>query len=147
MPLVVASHASNPDEAARLRRLADQAGVELTICVGVDDEELVELYQHALVTLYLAYAEPFGLVSIEAQASGCPVIVSKEGGLPETIVEGTTGWAVSRTVDAVAEALVKVQASDSLDEVEVAAAQHGASWSWDQSARALRALLQEVGES
>ena len=127
--------------------LRDEAGVDLTIRVGVSDEQLVELYQDALVTLYLAHAEPFGLVSIEAQASGCPVIVSNEGGLPETIVDGTTGWAVPRTIDAVAEALVRVHAADTLDDVEVAAARHGARWSWDRSARALRALLEDVAGS
>jgi glycosyltransferase involved in cell wall biosynthesis len=147
IPLLIASPASNPEEEARLHRLAGEAGVELAIRVGVSDEQLVELYQGALVTLYLAHAEPFGLVSIEAQASGCPVIVSDEGGLPETILDGTTGWAVARTTDAVAEALVRANASDSLDEVEMAAARHGAGWSWDGSARALRALLEDVAGS
>lgn len=37
------------------------------------------------------YEEPFGLVSIEAQAREIPVLVSDAGGLPETIVDGTTG--------------------------------------------------------
>jgi glycosyltransferase involved in cell wall biosynthesis len=35
--------------------------------------------------------EGFGMVSVEAQACGCPVIVSRNGGLPETIIEGITG--------------------------------------------------------
>lgn len=37
------------------------------------------------------YEEPFGLVSIEAQAREIPVLVSDAGGLPETVVDGTTG--------------------------------------------------------
>jgi glycosyltransferase involved in cell wall biosynthesis len=147
LPLVIACHAPNPAEENRLHRLADGVGVDLSIRVGVDDEQLVELYQNALVTLYLAYAEPFGLASIEAQASGCPVIVSKEGGLPETIVDGATGWAVPRMTDAVAEALVRVRVTDSLDEVEMAAARHGARWSWDESAQALLRLLHDVAGS
>jgi glycosyltransferase involved in cell wall biosynthesis len=147
IPLLIASHASNPEEEVRLHRLADEAGVDLTILVGVNDEQLVALYQDALVTLYLAHAEPFGLVSIEAQASGCPAIVSKEGGLPETIIDGTTGWAVPRTIDAVAEALVRVRTADSLDDIEAAAARYGARWSWDRSAQALLALLEDVAGS
>lgn len=41
-------------------------------------------------------AETFGRTSIEAQAMGCPVIVSDLGALPETIGEGEdfTGWSV-----------------------------------------------------
>ena len=38
--------------------------------------------------------EAFGLVSIEAQAMGLPVVGFKSGGFPDTIVEGKTGFAV-----------------------------------------------------
>ena len=38
--------------------------------------------------------EAFGLVSIEAQAMGLPVIGFDSGGFPETIIEGKTGYAV-----------------------------------------------------
>ncbi len=147
IPLLIVSHVSNPVEEARLHRLAGEAGVDLTIEVGLTDEQLVALYQDALVTLYLAQAEPFGLVSIEAQACGCPVIVSDEGGLPETIIDGITGWAVRRSIDAVAAALVRVRAAGALDELEAAASHHGAQWSWDRSARALLALLEQVAGS
>ena len=35
--------------------------------------------------------EPFGLVAIEAQAAGCPVVAIARGGLAETIDDGRTG--------------------------------------------------------
>lgn len=38
------------------------------------------------------WLEPFGRVSIEAQACGVPVLASRVGGLPETLQEGETGW-------------------------------------------------------
>ncbi|QSS96390.1 glycosyltransferase family 4 protein [Psychroflexus sp. ALD_RP9] len=38
--------------------------------------------------------EAFGLVSLEAQAAGLPVIGFKSGGFPDTIIEGKTGFAV-----------------------------------------------------
>lgn len=38
--------------------------------------------------------ESFGLASIEAAAAGLPVIVTRHGGLPETVVEGTTGLVI-----------------------------------------------------
>ncbi|MBI1870652.1 MAG: AAA family ATPase [Chlamydiae bacterium] len=38
--------------------------------------------------------ETFGLVSLEAQSMGKPVIVSRSGGLPETVVDGETGCIV-----------------------------------------------------
>jgi len=38
--------------------------------------------------------EAFGRVSIEAQAMGRPAVVHRVGGLPETVLEGRTGWSV-----------------------------------------------------
>jgi glycosyltransferase involved in cell wall biosynthesis len=38
------------------------------------------------------WEEPFGLMSIEAQAAGTPVIASNVGGLPETLENGKTGF-------------------------------------------------------
>jgi glycosyltransferase involved in cell wall biosynthesis len=41
------------------------------------------------------YPEPFGRVSVEAQATTVPVVSSLAGGLPETFVAGSTGVAVA----------------------------------------------------
>jgi glycosyltransferase involved in cell wall biosynthesis len=38
--------------------------------------------------------EAFGRVVVEAQAMGRPVIASRHGAAPETVVEGVTGWLV-----------------------------------------------------
>jgi glycosyltransferase involved in cell wall biosynthesis len=38
--------------------------------------------------------EPFGLVAVEAQAAGTPVIAYARGGLREVIAHGITGWLV-----------------------------------------------------
>ncbi len=39
-----------------------------------------------------SYAEPFGLVLIEALASGLPVIALNKGAVPEIVKHGITGW-------------------------------------------------------
>jgi glycosyltransferase involved in cell wall biosynthesis len=49
----------------------------------VDDSELRALYEHALCLVYPSYYEGFGLPPLEAQACGCPVIVSSAASLPE----------------------------------------------------------------
>jgi glycosyltransferase involved in cell wall biosynthesis len=41
------------------------------------------------------YPEPFGRVSVEAQAAAVPVVCSLAGGLPETFVAGSTGIGVA----------------------------------------------------
>ncbi|MBI5804749.1 glycosyltransferase family 4 protein [candidate division TA06 bacterium] len=56
--------------------------------------------------------EPFGLISIDAQAQSRPVIVSNQGGLPESVEDGLTGI-VMRKLDAIELARqVMVLASD-----------------------------------
>jgi len=58
---------------------------------SVSDEKLRELYATCKAVIYMSEKEPFGIIPIEANASGKPAIVSCEGGLPETIVPGKTG--------------------------------------------------------
>ena len=52
--------------------------------------------QHDLCVVPSVWDEPFGLVSIEAQSVGCPVICSDAGGLSETVDPGKTGLLVPR---------------------------------------------------
>ena len=54
--------------------------------------ELAPFYRKAACVLFLiSWCEPFGLVAVEAQASGTPIIATRFGALPEIIVEGETG--------------------------------------------------------
>ena len=70
---------------SRIERAAD-ARLGLTNRVtqaAVDDEGLRGYYAHALALVVTARAEGFGLPVLEAMASGCPVIASLGGALPE----------------------------------------------------------------
>lgn len=61
------------------------------VCVGELDhgnELLRRFYRHADVLVMPSLYESFGLPALEALASGCPVIVSRVGGLPEVYGEG-----------------------------------------------------------
>jgi glycosyltransferase involved in cell wall biosynthesis len=71
----------------------------------VSDESLQDLYSRALA-LIVPNVEEFGIVAVEAQAAGRPVLAVDGGGSLETVVEGETGVFVPQDdVDAMAEAL------------------------------------------
>jgi glycosyltransferase involved in cell wall biosynthesis len=75
-------------EEARLRQRAADAGVEF---LGWrSDEEVRDLYRSAAVVL-LPGIEDFGIVPVEAQACGTPVVALAEGGACETVVDAVTG--------------------------------------------------------
>ncbi len=48
----------------------------------------------AALLLPVRWVEPFGLVAIEAQAAGCPVVAYNQGGLGEVIADGRSGVVV-----------------------------------------------------
>ena len=51
------------------------------------DEELKQAYQEATLLVYPSLYEGFGLPPVEAMASGCPVVCSNAGSLPEVCGE------------------------------------------------------------
>jgi glycosyltransferase involved in cell wall biosynthesis len=62
----------------------------------------------AVVAVPSVYREPLGLVAIEAMAAGAIVVASATGGLPETVVDGGTGFLVPPAdVPALTEALLR----------------------------------------
>jgi len=70
--------------------------------------------------------EAFGVVSLEAQAMGLPVIGFKSGGFPETLVEGKTGITVTdKDIEAMASAIEYLMFNnDRLLEMGMAAKKH-----------------------
>jgi len=59
--------------------------------------ELPWVYNHCDVVVYPTIGEePFGLVPVEGMACAKPVIVSRSGGLPESVVDGETGFIIEK---------------------------------------------------
>lgn len=145
--VVVVASREGAGEDVRLRALARELGVEVTIRIGISDGALARLYAGAHATLYLAQHEPLGLAALEAQACGCPVVVAEEGGLPETIIDGVTGWRAPRDPARVASIVERLADSELRGRMSAAAREHGMSYTWDASAAHVERLLAEVGAS
>jgi glycosyltransferase involved in cell wall biosynthesis len=93
VPLIIAG--SGPDE-VRLRRAAAKVSVPVTFEIRPSTERLRELYWGAKALLFPGL-EDFGIVPVEAQACGTPVIGLNRGGLLETVIDGETGYLVDGT--------------------------------------------------
>lgn len=87
VPVVIAG--SGPEE-QHLRELADGMRVPVTFVMQPSTTMLYALYQMARVFVFPAI-EDFGIMPVEAQAAGTPVVTTNIGGSVETLTEGETG--------------------------------------------------------
>lgn len=104
--------------------------------------ELAEqLRLHDVACVLSRVDEPFGLVNLEAMASGCAVIATRKGGIPEAV--GSAGVLVEpESPDAVAEVLEGwVRDRDRLNTMKQAAYERAAGFTWRSTAEGLIRLL------
>jgi glycosyltransferase involved in cell wall biosynthesis len=82
----------------------------------VDDQGKQELLGNALALLFpIDWPEPFGLVMIEANACGTPVIAWRRGSTPEVINDGVNGC----LVESIGEAIAAVDRVERMDRSRV----------------------------
>jgi glycosyltransferase involved in cell wall biosynthesis len=101
MPLTIVG--TGPERAALERRAAPGT----TFLGHVSDDDLRALYRRAALIL-LPGEEDFGIVPLEAQACGRPVVALGRGGARETVVSGETGLLVDEpSAEAFADAVAR----------------------------------------
>lgn len=86
MPIIVAG--AGP-LAPRLRAMARTSDL-VRLVNHPTDAQLRTLYRQAIALVYPAH-EDFGIVPVEAQAAGTPVVALDVGGTRESVVDGATG--------------------------------------------------------
>ncbi len=71
-------------------QLQAMAGPTVEFAGAVSNHELRDLYRRCAALVFPG-DEDFGIVPVEAQATGAPVLAAKAGGATETVVDGVTG--------------------------------------------------------
>ena len=78
----------------------------------IGDADKGELLRNAYALLFpIDWAEPFGLVMIEAMACGTPTVAFRQGSVPEIIDDGVSGYVVEN-IDEAVQALCAVRSFD-----------------------------------
>jgi glycosyltransferase involved in cell wall biosynthesis len=122
-------------------RLQRSAGPGVTFLGSLSDEQVRDEYRRAQAVI-MPGEEDFGIVPVEAQACGRPVVALSRGGALETVAEGDTGVLFAEpTAAALAEALRRA-ASMSFDSSRIRASAER--FSKDRYARAMQAVIDDT---
>jgi glycogen(starch) synthase len=135
-----------------LRRQAAQLGLDAhgTFLGWIGDDVLHSLYRIADLCVVPSIYEPFGLVALEAMASGCPCIVADTGGLREIVPEDERVGLRFNGGDPehLAAMVERLLTDDALRGRLVAeASEHVLSFDWADVARQTSALYAELGRA
>jgi glycosyltransferase involved in cell wall biosynthesis len=78
-------------------------GLPVEFLIHPSDEELASLYARCMAVIFTAPNEDWGIVPLEAMASGAPVLAVDAGGPRESVIHNVTGWLLPPTPWAFAE--------------------------------------------
>jgi glycogen(starch) synthase len=115
----------------------------------IGDDVLHSLYRIADLCVVPSIYEPFGLVALEAMASGCPCIVADTGGLREVVPSGErvglrfNGGDPEHLGVMIERLLVDV---DLRDRLVVEASEHVLRFDWDDIAQRTRGVYRQLGK-
>jgi len=84
---------ANTEEVERLKELVGWLGIDdvVTFAPPVPRKDLAQWYRAADLVCVPSYSESFGLVALEAQACGTPVVATAVGGLRTAVADGISG--------------------------------------------------------
>lgn len=98
-----------------MRRQVGEMGLEDQVIFAGKQEQVAALLAISDLHVLLSDKEAFGLVALEAMATGVPSVVSDAGGLPEVITDGVDGFVVPRgNAEVAAAAMQRILTDQSL---------------------------------
>lgn len=130
---------SGHDELEKLKMLSRFLGVDDVIHFvdPCDRSDLPDWYRASDLVCVPSYSESFGLVALEAQACGTPVVATAVGGLRTAVADGISGALVDghdpRSWSSVIARLLQDPALR--EQMSVEAVSHAMKFSWDVTAR------------
>lgn len=133
-------------EEKKLRAIAASYGdADITFAGRASDAEVKAYLQKCRALIFCA-EEDFGIIPVEAQACGAPVIAFGRGGACETVIDGKTGvFFAEQNDDSLCEAIGRfetLQTQGAFDAHEIAA--HAKSFSEEKFAREFTAAVEET---
>ena len=131
-----------------LREQATALGLDAhgTFLGWIGDDVLHSLYRIADLTVVPSIYEPFGLVALEAMASGCPCLVADTGGLREVVPNEDVGLRFrSRDPSSLASMAERLLTDEQLrDRLVAEASEHVLSFDWADVARQVGEVYTEL---
>jgi D-inositol-3-phosphate glycosyltransferase len=131
-----------------LHKLAGSLGVADVVRFDrpVPQPELADFYRAADLTLVPSYTESFGLVAVESQACGTPVVAAGVGGLRIAVRDGVSGVLVDGHDPAIWAAVVARLLADptSLLRMSAGGVEHAREFGWSMTASRLLELYRSL---
>ncbi|MFT4288613.1 D-inositol-3-phosphate glycosyltransferase [Nocardioides sp.] len=149
VPIVGGPSGTGLDRPESLAALACQLDIAdvVSFVPPVSQADLARWYSAATLVAVPSHNESFGLVAIEAQACGTPVVAAAVGGLTTAVQDGVSGLLVEgHDPERWADALTRVVADDVLRRrLGAGAVRHAGEFSWDVTAARTLELYERAG--
>lgn len=136
------------DHVATLRRLAEEADVDVRLLGALPKEDIRDVYGAADLFCLTGLLESsgrvegFGLVYLEAAAGGLPSIATAVGGVPDAVLDGETGILVPPDQESISRAIAKLAEDRELRaRLAVGAGVNARNLSWERCAAATYGLV------
>ena len=139
---------ANTEEVDRLKELATWLGIDEVVRFSppVQRADLAQWYRAADLVVVPSYSESFGLVALEAQACGTPVVATAVGGLRTAVADGISGVLVDghdpKAWSSVISRLLQEPQRRVL--LSMGAIEHASHFGWDATARGTLDIYDQV---
>jgi D-inositol-3-phosphate glycosyltransferase len=146
--IVGGASGANTEEVDRLKELSSWLGIDdvVRFAPPAPRTELPQWYRSADLVIVPSYSESFGLVALEAQACGTPVVATAIGGLRTAVADGISGVLVDghdpKAWSSVISRLLQEPQRRVL--LSMGAVEHASHFGWDVTARGTLDIYDQV---